>query len=105
MGKEILTLQFGQKANYLATHFWNSQVCFSITLTDVQEANFVYGDSTEELIIDNDVHFRAGIGQGGIETYTPRTLIYDLKGTLLLLLSLSKADLEVCASIMSSMKP
>jgi Misato Segment II tubulin-like domain len=26
------------------------------------------------------VHFRAGIGQGGIETYTPRTLIYDLKG-------------------------
>lgn len=26
MGKEILTLQLGHKANYLATHFWNSQV-------------------------------------------------------------------------------
>jgi hypothetical protein len=23
---EIITLQFGQKSNYLATHFWNTQV-------------------------------------------------------------------------------
>lgn len=23
---EILTLQLGQQANYLATHFWNAQV-------------------------------------------------------------------------------
>ena len=23
---EIVTLQFGQKSNYLATHFWNAQV-------------------------------------------------------------------------------
>lgn len=23
---EIITLQFGQQANYLATHFWNTQV-------------------------------------------------------------------------------
>jgi len=26
MGGEILTVQLGHKANYLATHFWNSQV-------------------------------------------------------------------------------
>jgi len=26
------------------------------------------------------VHFRSGIGADGSETFTPRTLIYDLKG-------------------------
>jgi hypothetical protein len=31
MGKEILTIQLGHKANYLATHFWNSQVFVQVT--------------------------------------------------------------------------
>lgn len=26
---EIVSLQFGQRANYLATHFWNLQVVLS----------------------------------------------------------------------------
>jgi hypothetical protein len=30
--------------------------------------------------VDHDVHFRPGVGADGGETYTPRTLIYDLKG-------------------------
>ena len=30
--------------------------------------------------MDHDVHFRPGVGTRGEETYTPRTLIYDLKG-------------------------
>lgn len=30
--------------------------------------------------MDHDIHFRPGIGADGSETYTPRTLIYDLKG-------------------------
>ena len=30
--------------------------------------------------MDHDVHFRPGVGADGSETYTPRTLIYDLKG-------------------------
>lgn len=30
--------------------------------------------------MDHDVSFRAGIGADGTDTYTPRTLIYDLKG-------------------------
>lgn len=47
---------------------------------DSQEASFDYQDTNEKPIIDNDVHFRAGVGEGGVETYTPRTLIYDLKG-------------------------
>ncbi|KAF8443409.1 tubulin domain-containing protein [Terfezia claveryi] len=66
---EIVTLQLGHCANYLATHFWNTQ-----------QSYFTYGEDTEPTPIDHDVHFRAGIGAGGIETYTPRALIYDLKG-------------------------
>ncbi|QSZ30556.1 hypothetical protein DSL72_000112 [Monilinia vaccinii-corymbosi] len=65
---EVITLQLGQKSNYLATHFWNTQ-----------ESYFTYS-AGEESIIDHDVHFRPGIGAGGTETFTPRTLIYDLKG-------------------------
>lgn len=31
-------------------------------------------------MVDHDVHFRSGMGVDRSETYTPRTLIYDLKG-------------------------
>ncbi|KAJ5458633.1 hypothetical protein N7475_010021 [Penicillium sp. IBT 31633x] len=65
---EIVTLQLGQRANYLATHFWN-----------LQESYFTYNDA-EQSPIDHDVHFRPGVGADGSETYTPRTVIYDLKG-------------------------
>ncbi|KAF2222480.1 tubulin domain-containing protein [Elsinoe ampelina] len=65
---EIVTLQFGQQANYVGTHFWNTQ-----------ESYFTYGQD-EESPVDHDVHFRPGVGSDGIETYTPRTVIYDLKG-------------------------
>lgn len=30
--------------------------------------------------MDHDVHWRAGIGADGSETFLPRTVIYDLKG-------------------------
>ncbi|KAI4090058.1 MAG: hypothetical protein LQ344_004988 [Seirophora lacunosa] len=66
---EILTLQLGHRANYLATHFWNTQ-----------ESYFNYDPASEPSRIDHDIHFRAGKGPGGEDTYTPRTLIYDLKG-------------------------
>ncbi|KFY17912.1 hypothetical protein V492_00292 [Pseudogymnoascus sp. VKM F-4246] len=65
---EILTLQLGQRSNYLATHFWNTQ-----------ESYFTYSGD-EEPVVDHDVHFRPGIGADGTETFTPRTVIYDLKG-------------------------
>ena len=66
---EIITLQLGQRANYLATHFWNTQ-----------ESYFTYLEQ-EESIVDHDIHFRAGLGADGhTETFTPRTVIYDLKG-------------------------
>ncbi|KAI5290092.1 mtDNA inheritance, partitioning of the mitochondrial organelle [Ascosphaera aggregata] len=65
---EIVTLQLGQRSNYLATHFWN-----------IQESYFTYTEK-EESPVDHDVHFRTGVGADGSETYTPRTVIYDLKG-------------------------
>ncbi|KAL2145100.1 hypothetical protein VTI28DRAFT_7979 [Corynascus sepedonium] len=66
---EIITLQFGQQANYLATHFWNTQ-----------ESYFTYSADQPESPIDHDIHFRPGIAPDGTETFMPRTVIYDLKG-------------------------
>ncbi|KAL5436857.1 mtDNA inheritance, partitioning of the mitochondrial organelle [Paraphaeosphaeria minitans] len=65
---EILTLQFGQQSNYLGTHFWNTQ-----------ESYFTYPPE-EESPVNHDIHFRSGVAPDGSDTYTPRTLIYDLKG-------------------------
>ncbi|KAL1954794.1 hypothetical protein VTO42DRAFT_697 [Malbranchea cinnamomea] len=65
---EIITLQLGERSNYVATHFWNTQ-----------ESYFTYSDE-EESPVDHNVHFRPGFGADGTETFTPRTVIYDLKG-------------------------
>ena len=65
---EIITLQFGQQANYLGTHYWNTQ-----------ESYFTYGEQ-DDSPVDHDISFRPGIGVDGSDTYTPRTLVYDLKG-------------------------
>lgn len=70
---EIITLQLGQQANYLGTHYWNTQ-----------ESYFSYDENAEPLV-DHDRSFQQGIGVDGADTYTPRALIYDLKnafGTL-----------------------
>ncbi|KAL2271542.1 hypothetical protein VTJ83DRAFT_913 [Remersonia thermophila] len=71
---EIITIQLGQQANYLATHFWNTQ-----------ESYFTYTPDQPESPVDHDIHFRPGLAPDGTETFMPRTLIYDLKtsfGTL-----------------------
>ncbi|ORZ01731.1 tubulin domain-domain-containing protein [Syncephalastrum racemosum] len=68
--REVITLQFGTLANYVGTHFWNTQ-----------EAYFTYGDEqTDTRSIEHDVLYRAGMTATGTETYTPRALVYDLKG-------------------------
>ncbi|QDS77731.1 hypothetical protein FKW77_004446 [Venturia effusa] len=70
---EIVTLQFGNQSNYLGTHFWNEQ-----------ESYFTYSGD-EESPVDHDIHFRPGVAADGTDTFTPRTVIYDLKdnfGTL-----------------------
>jgi hypothetical protein len=66
---EIVTLQLGQAANYVGTHFWNAQ-----------EAYFTYDDAAAPSPVDHNIHFRTGVGADGTETFTPRALIYDLKG-------------------------
>ncbi|KHO00871.1 Tubulin FtsZ [Metarhizium album ARSEF 1941] len=65
---EIITLQLGNLSNYTATHFWNAQ-----------ESYFTYAGE-EEPLVDHDVHWRVGIGADGVETFLPRTVLYDLKG-------------------------
>lgn len=92
---EILTLQLGHRANFLATHFWNAQVSLDgsfkppTTISKVskgnladclKEAYFTYGGDARLSSINHDILFRPGIGADGGETFTPRTLIYDLKG-------------------------
>ncbi|KAF2756997.1 tubulin nucleotide-binding domain-like protein [Pseudovirgaria hyperparasitica] len=64
---EILTVQLGTQANYVGTHFWNTQ-----------EKYFTYANE-EISLVDHDIHFRAGRAPNGSETYNPRALIYDLK--------------------------
>lgn len=66
--REIITLQLGHLSNYVATHFWNTQ-----------ESYFTYS-ADQTPYVDHDVHWRAGIGADGSETFLPRTVIYDLKG-------------------------
>ncbi|KAF4989165.1 hypothetical protein FGRMN_9308 [Fusarium graminum] len=66
--REIISLQLGELSNYTATHFWNAQ-----------ESYFTYSDN-EKPVVEHDVHWRAGLGADGSETFLPRTVIYDLKG-------------------------
>ncbi len=65
---EIITLQFGEEANHIGTHFWNTQ-----------ETYFSF-DEGQRSPVDSLVHFRPGLGVGRVKTFTPRVLIYDLKG-------------------------
>ncbi|KAF7450113.1 Tubulin [Pyrenophora tritici-repentis] len=65
---EIVTLQFGKQSNYLGTHFWNTQ-----------ESYFTYPPEAESPV-NHDILFRPGVAPDGFDTFTPRTLIYDLKG-------------------------
>ena len=62
---------------YLEIPFPYHQEC---SLIHNQESYFTYDDKQAPSIVNHDIHFRPGIGAKGEETFTPRTLIYDLKG-------------------------
>ncbi|KAF7312978.1 hypothetical protein MKEN_00982500 [Mycena kentingensis (nom. inval.)] len=64
--KEILYIQAGSSANYLGTHFWNTQ-----------ESYFTYDDTDAEPEIAHDISFREGLGYSGDPTYCPRLLAFD----------------------------
>ena len=63
--REILTLQFGGYSNYVGSHFWNLQDC--------------QYDSKE---LDMNLLYRTGETESGVETCTPRTVIFDKRGSL-----------------------
>lgn len=71
MAREILTLQLGNYANYVGTHWWN-----------IQEASFNYDPNADPSEVDHDVLYREGRTLTRQTTYTPRLLLVDLKGTL-----------------------
>ncbi|KAJ3800617.1 Misato segment II tubulin-like domain-containing protein [Lentinula aff. detonsa] len=71
--REILYVQAGNLANYIGTHFWNTQ-----------ESYFAYSDD-EEILLNHDISFRDGETLKGEPTYCPRLLSFDHKanfGTL-----------------------
>lgn len=84
---EILTIQAGPKPNYLCTHLFNAyESYFSFdtapaTETEKPETSKQQDDKKvqEEVLIDHDLTFFAGLTPTGVETYLPRTLVYDLK--------------------------
>ena len=70
--REVITLQFGHYSNFVGTHWIN-----------IQESSFCYGPSSSfQQEINHDVLFREGLTLQGQQTYTPRLLIFDLKGSL-----------------------
>ena len=64
---EIVTVQIGRRANYLCTHFWNTQESYQ---------TFAPAPPTP---VNHDIHFRQGKADDGSDTYLPRTLVYDVK--------------------------
>jgi hypothetical protein len=48
--REVLYVQAGNLANYIGTHFWNTQ-----------EDYFTYGEDAEEPLVEHDRSFREGI--------------------------------------------
>jgi hypothetical protein len=61
--REIITLQFGNHANFVATHFWN------ILQTELQQSNDVRYPQ----------YFREGETHDEQPTYTPRAVIFEEK--------------------------
>ncbi|XP_066466436.1 protein misato homolog 1 [Tiliqua scincoides] len=71
--REVVTLQLGHYAGCVGAHWWG-----------LQEALFCFDPGAEKADerICHDVLFRAGRTLHGQETYTPRLVIMDLKGSL-----------------------
>ncbi|KAJ7205182.1 mtDNA inheritance protein Dml1 [Mycena pura] len=74
--REILYIQAGSQANYIGTHFWNTQGSYfaceegdtGTTAAEVQGRE-----------VSQEVSFREGLDQTGESTYCPRLLIFDYK--------------------------
>ncbi|XP_020768104.1 protein misato homolog 1 isoform X2 [Odocoileus virginianus] len=71
--REVLTLQLGHFAGFVGAHWWNQQDAALCRPTDAEEP-------PGELC--PDVLYRTGRTLHGQETYTPRLILMDLKGSL-----------------------
>ncbi|KAM5256462.1 protein misato homolog 1 [Ctenodactylus gundi] len=71
--REVITLQLGHFAGFVGAHWWNQQDAAMGQATDTKE-------SAAELC--PDVLYRTGRTLHGQETYTPRLILMDLKGSL-----------------------
>uniref|UniRef100_A0A8C8Z6X2 Protein misato homolog 1 n=1 Tax=Prolemur simus TaxID=1328070 RepID=A0A8C8Z6X2_PROSS len=71
--REVLTLQLGHFAGFVGAHWWNQQDAGLGRATDGEEP-------PGELC--PDVLYRTGRTLHGQETYTPRLILMDLKGSL-----------------------
>lgn len=94
--REIITLQLGNYANYVGTHWWNIQVRIEKNISGLrstnqssclynsilQESSFSYDPNAPASEINHDILFREGANARGDVTYTPRMLLVDLKGSL-----------------------
>ncbi|XP_019518159.1 PREDICTED: protein misato homolog 1 [Hipposideros armiger] len=69
--REVLTLQLGHFAGFVGAHWWNQQDAALREATDAKE-------TPGELC--PDVLYRTGRTLHGLETYTPRLILMDLKG-------------------------
>ncbi len=72
--RAVITVQCGNYANYVGTHFWN-----------LQESKFVYQSDEPPPELCHDVLFRDGETDDRQVTFTPRLVAVDLKGSLGLL--------------------
>ncbi|KAK2084403.1 Protein misato 1 [Saguinus oedipus] len=71
--REVVTLQLGHFAGFVGAHWWNQQDAALGRATDAKEP-------PGELC--PDVLYRTGRTLHGQETYTPRLILMDLKGSL-----------------------
>ncbi|KAJ7051764.1 Misato segment II tubulin-like domain-containing protein [Mycena amicta] len=69
--KEILYIQAGSRANYVGTHFWNTQESYLSRDEAVGPG--------EEAEVDHGVSFREGLNHKGESTFCPRLLVFDHK--------------------------
>jgi hypothetical protein len=61
------------------TRHFSIFIYFVLFLTLLKESYFTYPPE-DESPVDHDILFRPGIAPDGSDTFTPRNLIYDLKG-------------------------
>jgi hypothetical protein len=75
--REIVTIQVGEFANFVGSHFWNFQDEL-LGLASDPESDPIFRNHN----LDMDVLYRSGETQQGVATYTPRLVSVNLKGAL-----------------------